>query len=257
MVASSLLLALPHWAFGFALVLARVGCACMLLPLVGEAEVPTTIRAGFALALVLLLLPVVLPLLPAAPPQPLLVAAMVGAEILTGLWLGWLARLVLLALPLAGQVTALLIGQSSVLQPDPALGANTAALGRLLSVAAPVLVLTTGLYALPLAALSGSYAVIAPGALLPPSDTLQGVVAAVGDMFALALRLSAPFLLAGLGWQTASAMLGRLAPQLQVMALAVPAQVMLGLLLLALLIVGLLAAWQDRAAMLFAHLPGG
>ena len=59
--------ALPQWAFAFALVLARVGCAGMLLPVLGEAEVPATIRAGVVLALTLLLLPVLLPDLPAAP----------------------------------------------------------------------------------------------------------------------------------------------------------------------------------------------
>ncbi len=253
---ADLLRALPQWAFGAALVLARAGCACMMLPVIGEAELPATIRAGFAVALTVLLLPVLLPILPAAPSQPLRVAAMVGAEVVTGLWLGWLARLVLLALPVAGQVAALLIGMSSVLQPDPALGASTAALGRLMSIAAPVLVLASGLYALPLMALSGSYAVIAPGALLPAADTALGVVAAVAAMFALAVRLVAPFLLASLGWHVAQALLGRLVPHLQLMSLAAPAQMLWGLLLLGLLATALLATWQDRAAALFSVLPG-
>ena len=255
-LAPDLLHALPQWAFGAVLVLARVGCACMMLPVIGEAGAPATIRAGFSVALTLLLLPVLLPILPAAPSEPLRAAAMVGAEIVTGLWFGWLARLVLLALPVAGQVIALLTGQSSVLQLDPALGASTAALGRLMSVAAPVLVLASGLYALPLMALAGSYAVIPPGALLPASDTALGVVGAVAAMFALAVRLAGPFLLASFGWHVALALLGRVAPQLQLMSLAAPAQLLLGLLLVALLAAVVLAAWQDRAAALFAVLPG-
>lgn len=254
--AELLLQSLPGWAFGFVLVLARVGCACMMLPVVGEAEVPATIRAGFVLALVALLLPPLLPSLPPAPSEPLPAAAMVGAEILTGLWLGWLARLVLVALPIAGQLAALLAGQSSVIQPDPALGANAAALGRLMSVTAPVLVLAGGLYAMPLAALAGSYGVIRAGVLLPQADTTQSVIGAVGAMFALAVRLAAPFVLAGLGWQIAVALLGRLVPHLHVTALAAPAHLLLGLLLLALVVAGLLAAWADQAHALFALLPG-
>lgn len=247
---------LPQWAFGFVLVLARVGCTCMLLPVLGEAEVPATIRAGFAVALVALLLPVLLPVLPKAPAQPLRAAGMVAVEVVTGLWFGLLTRLVLLALPLAGQIIALLAGQSSVVQPDPALGASTAAFGRLMSVAAPAAVLATGLHVILLRALAGSYAVVPAGALLPTGDTAQSVVAQVAAMFALAVRLSAPFLLAGLAWQVAMALLGRLVPQIHVMSVAAPAHLLLGLLLMALVAAAMLAAWQDRAMALFAALPG-
>ncbi len=254
----ALLQSLPQLAFAFVLVLARVGCTCMLLPAIGEAEVPGPVRAGFAVAATLLLLPVLLPMLPAAPSQPLEAAAIVAAEILTGLWLGWLTRLVLNALTTAGQVAALLVGQSSVLQQDPALGASTAALGRLMSVAGPVLLLTSGLYATPLLALMGSYSVIAPGALLPASDTALGVIAAVGTMFALAVQLVAPFILASLGWHLSVALVGRLVPQMSMhlMTLAAPAQLLLGLIMLGLLIAALLAAWQQHATDLFAVLPG-
>lgn len=247
---------LPPLAFAFALVVARVGSAMMLLPVLGEAEVPATVRAGFTLALVLLLLPLLLPLLPVAPSQPWVVAGYVVAEVVTGLWLGWLTRLVMLALTLAGEFAALATGLANVLQPDPALGVQTAALGRLFGVAAPVLILASGLHALPLAALVGSYRVIPAASLLPAADTAASVVSAVGACFALALRLAAPFLAASLVWHVALGLLSRLVPQLQVSAMAAPIELLGGLLLLTLLAALVLNAWQDQAAMLFAHLPG-
>ena len=48
-----------------------------------------------------------------------------------------------------------------------------------------------------------------------------------------------------------------LVPQLPVNAAAPPAQLVGGLLLLALLASLVLAAWQEQAATLFARLPGG
>ena len=60
---ATLLDALPGEAFALVLVLARIGCACMLLPGIGEAELPATVRAGFAIALSALLLPIVSPLI--------------------------------------------------------------------------------------------------------------------------------------------------------------------------------------------------
>ena len=253
---AALLAQLPAWAFGFVLVLCRAGCACMLLPGVGEAEVPMLPRAGFALTLTLALLPPLQNGLPAAPPGVWQDMAMLGAEIATGLFLGWLARLVLLALPLAGQFIATLTGQSSVLQPDPGQGGQGTALGRLFGLAGTVLMLTTGLHALPLTALAGSYRVIPAGSLLPPGDTAQTVVAGLAAMFALALRLAAPFVLAAIVWNIALALVSRLVPQLQVFFLAAPAQLLGGLALLGLLAAALLQVWQDAAGAALGALPG-
>ena len=247
---------LPDLAFAFALVLARAGAACMLLPGIGEAELPMMVRAGFALALALVLLPVLAPTLPLPPADAWQGFTMLAAELAAGALLGWLARLLLVALPLAGQFIAVLTGQASILQPDDVLGPQGAALGRLFALAGPVLLLASGLYALPLQALAGSYAVLPAGAMLPAGDTAATVTVAVGGCFALALRLAGPFLLAGILWHVVLAGLGRLAPQLPLFFLAAPAQLLGGLLLLALLGGSLLTVWGTAAAEGFALLPG-
>jgi flagellar biosynthetic protein FliR len=181
---------------------------------------------------------------------------MVGAEIATGLWLGWLPRLLMQALSMAGQFVASMVGVASVLQPDPALGPQTTALARLFSLAAPVVVFASGLYALPLAALAGSYHLIAPGELLPAADSVPGAVGAVAEAFALALRLAAPFVAAGLLWQGGLGLLARLVPNLQVFAGAMPGQILAGLVLLPLLAGAMLSAWQGELRNALALLPG-
>jgi flagellar biosynthetic protein FliR len=251
-----LLAELPGWAFALVLAVCRIGAACALLPGVGEAELPSVVRVGFAVALTALLLPVVAPLMPPAPDDAWRAGTDVVAEITTGLWLGWLARVLVQALPVAGQFAASVTGLASVLQPDPGLGPQTTALARLFSLAAPVALFATGLYALPLAALAGSYRLVAPGALLPSADTTEGVVAAAAEAFALALRLASPFIAAGLAWQVAQGLLARLVPNLQVFAVGLPGQILAGLLLLALLAGGMLAAWQDQIHAAFLALPG-
>ena len=79
---------------------------------------------------------------------------------------------------------------------------------------------------------------------------------AVGEAFALALRLAAPFVAAGLVWQGGLGLLARLVPALQVFAAAMPGQILGGLLLLMLLAGGMLAAWQDALRTALAVLPG-
>ncbi len=248
---------LPALGAAFGLALARIGACVMLLPGLGETDLPATVRAGLALGLTLLLLPAIAPLVPSpAPESGLVLAGMVLSEIVTGLWLGTLARLVVQALPVAGQVISYLLGLSNVLQPDPAIGAQATALGRLLGLLVPVLVLASGLYRLPLAALAGSYRLIAPGALLPSADASASVVAAVGGAFALALRLSAPFVLASIVWQVALALTARLIPRLQIHALAMPGQILGGLALFALLAGAMLAGWQEAVRAVLADLGG-
>jgi flagellar biosynthetic protein FliR len=243
-------------AFAFMLVLCRCGAAVMLLPGLGESDPPAVLRVGLALALALLLVPVVAPSMPPEPASFLRLAGMVAAELLAGGVLGWLARLLALGLPIAGQIISLMTGLSSVLQQDPTLGVQSAVIGRLFNVLAPVLILSTGLYALPLAALAGSYGVFPAGGVLGSGDLSEVAVRAVSGSFALALRLAAPFVLMSLVWQMALALLARLVPQIQVYFTALPGQVLGGMLLLALLAAPILQAWTGAVRDGFAALPG-
>jgi len=252
---ADLLAALPSLVFALGLVLCRVGMVVMLLPGLGEVEAPMMLRAGLALGVSLLLLPAVSPLIPNVP-EGVAGPQMVAAELLTGAALGWLARLPALALGMAGALIATLLGLSSVVQPDPALGGQSTALARLFGLAAPVLILVSGLYTLPLSALSGSYALVGPGGVLPPGDTAELFVTITSNSFALALQLSAPFLVAGVVWQVAVGLLARIAPQLQAFAVAAPGQILGGLVLLGLLASRILGTWQGGVAASWAALPG-
>jgi flagellar biosynthesis protein FliR len=254
--AAALLATLPAWAFAFVLVLARVGAAIILLPGLGEAEPPAMLRVGLALGVTALLLPGVEPSIPAVPEASLQAAFMIAAEVLTGLWLGWLARLLVLALPVAGQFIAYMLGLANVLQPDASFGGQATPIARLFALAAPLAILATGLYAIPLAALAGSYRLIPAGTVLPAADATQTVVRAVAETFALAIRLASPFLVAAIVWHVAIGLLARLVPRLQVYFIVMPGQILGGMVLLAVVVTALLAAWQTALQSGFASLPG-
>lgn len=243
-------------AFQAMLVFARVGAAAMLLPGLGEQEAPPLPRLTLGLALVPLLLPGLAPSLPAVPEAPAEALRLLALEVLAGLFLGGLARLVVLALGMAGQAVALLLGLATVLAPDPQFGGQGTAPARLLMLAGAVLVLGSGLYAVPLRALAESYAVLPPGAPWPAGGAAELYAQAVGDSLALALRLAAPFVLAAVLFHLALALLARLAPQVQIFFVATPGQLLLGLALFALLFPALMDAFGVAAAAAFAALPG-
>jgi flagellar biosynthetic protein FliR len=253
---AALLATLPTWAFAFVLVMARIGAAMALLPGLGEAEPPAVLRVGLALGVTALLLPGIAPSIPSVPEAGAQAALMVAAEVITGLWIGWLARLLVLALPVAGQFVAYMLGLANVLQPDPELGGMATPIERLFAIAAPLAVLVTGLYALPLAALAGSYRLVPAGALLPAADTAETAVRAATATFALAVRLASPFLLVAIVWHVATGLLARLVPRLQVYFVVMPGQILGGIALLAVLATALLTAWQTSVRSGFAGLPG-
>jgi len=248
-----LLAELPAWAFAFVLVLARCSTAIMLMPGLGEAEPPIIVRAGIALGLTGLILPNIGTI--AEPASLARALAMLAAEIFCGGVLGWLARLIALALPIAGQMVSYMLGLSNVVQLDINLG-QASAIMRLFSQIVPVIVLSTGLWMLPVAALSGSYTLVPPGTMLPMTDSVDAVINAVATTFALALQLAAPFVFASVLWQVALGLLGRLIPHLQVYFAAIPGQIFGGLTLLAILFLGMLNAWSEAVRTSLGNLPG-
>lgn len=245
---------LPHDAFAFSLILTRVAGVIILLPGLGEVAAPAMVRVGLAGAVTILLLPGLMPTFPGSPATILDYAVMVASSLITGLWLGWLARTITFALGMSGQWIAAILGLSNVLAPDIITGGEEPALGRLLDLASPVLLLITGLYAMPLVALSSSFDVIPPGGFLPIGDGMQIVVTAVVRCFLLALQLSAPFVVAAICWNIALGIISRLVPRVQIYFLGLPGQILGGLGLLAVLISALLHAWLQATSQDFSNL---
>ena len=248
---------LLDWAPAFALVLARVGPAMALLPGLGEPAAPAIVRIGLALSITFLLMPTLRPMIPPMPAPGIEMASMVACEVVTGLWFGWIARAIVLALPVCAQFTGYLIGLSSVLVPDTELGAQSGVLGKLFEMAAPVVLLASGLYRLPLVALSGLFRLIPPGHLLPAADTAALAMGAVGASFSLALQLASPFVVIGVGWNVAMGLIARIVSRMQIYIVSMPGQIMAGLVLLMLTGGAIVLAWRDAVQAPFANLPGG
>lgn len=257
---------LPLWSSAFLLVLCRVSAALLVLPGIGEQSLPMILRAGLALTFTLLITPIIAPHLTALPLNtlpPLALAGMISTEVFTGMLIGWMARLMALALPIAGQMIALFIGLSSAIQPDPDLGAGSSAPARFFNLLAPLLLLISGAYILPIKAIIGSYDLIPAGNSLLAlhhipllNDATQSIIALTERSFTLALELSAPFLILSLLWQALTGIMTRLLPSLQITTLVSPLQILGGLALLSVTFEAVLAFWQNQTFDVLRGLPG-
>jgi flagellar biosynthetic protein FliR len=232
------------YCYAFVLVLARMAASVSVLPGIGETASPATARAGLALSLSLLLLPAVFPLTPLVPESGITASLAVMAEVATGLWFGWAARLWVLALGTTVQYVSYFLGLSNVLQPDADLGPQSTALAHLFGVIGPMIVLTSGMYRMPIQALYDLYQVVPPGSFLSDSLTLDRTVSVVGETFDLSLQLAAPLLVASVIWHLSIGLASRLIPRLQIYFISAPGQIVAGLLLFAAAMEGILTAWR-------------
>lgn len=250
----------PELAAIYLLILCRVSALVMVAPGLGESTSPMTVRAGIAVSISFLLVPLLqssfTPLIKPILASPALLIVMIAQELLIGAFIGWIARVVAMSLVIAMQLIATFTGLASVLQPDPDLGASSTAISHMASFLIPVLFLSTGLYILPLAALTGSYQVFVPGHLPFVNDMARVAVTSVSLSFKLGLQYAAPFVLIGTLWPALLGVLNRLMPAIQVYGIAMPAQLLGGVFLIALLIQVITGVWQERMQETLLQLPG-
>lgn len=217
----------PEWATAFMLTFARVGVLVMLLPGIGERMMPTRIRLTLALLLTLAFLPMARPLLPTTAP-----IAALFIEILIGLTLGLTARLLVAALQTAGTVVAQDMGLSFAQSVDPTAGSQGTALANLMVLLGATLVFVTDLHHLAITAIGASYEKLPPGALPPAGDAASLAIRTMATSFSLAVKIAAPFAVFAIVFNLGLGVLSRMMPSLQVFFLAMPASVLLGMLML-------------------------
>ncbi|NHO31824.1 flagellar biosynthetic protein FliR [Acetobacter fallax] len=252
--------ALPTQMVVFVAILCRVVAMVVTLPGLSTQTVPSTIKAGLAISIAFLMFPVLKNHFLAAETGDILdpgrAIVLICSETLSGGLIGWLAQLMALSFPVSVQILSTFTGLSNVLQPDPDLGAQSTAVSHLASLSVPVVMFSTGLYVFPLYALAGSYQVFPPGHFPLMGDAAHSVTEMTQRSFLLAFQLAMPFVLLGTVWPAMLGLLSRFSPGLQVYSLAMPAQLLGGIFLLALLIRGMVATWTQHLDAALASLPG-
>jgi len=218
----------------YLLVFARVGTMVMLLPAIGEMGVPSRVRLLLALAIAVALTPTVQNAYPAqAPATSIALGIMILQEVTAGMLVGAAARIIMSGLQVAGFLVASQIGLAYAQTMDPTQNTQGAVVGNFMTLLGTVLIFATDLHHLAIGAIAGSYKMIQPGGHLPTADLLQLVIRLTSSSFALGFQLAAPFLVFGFAIYAALGVLAKLMPQLQIFFLAMPINIMAGLVIMA------------------------
>jgi flagellar biosynthetic protein FliR len=212
----------------------RVGTCLMLMPGFSSARVGARVRLFLAIAITLvltpLLLPTVQPLVVEATPDGL--ATLIVSEMMIGASIGILGQLFFMALETLGTVATMAIGYGPV--PGVAIEDNQPqpALVSILTMSAVLLLFVTGQYWEVLRGLTASYVAMPVARLFSAELALSRVVGVLTDAFLLALRISSPFIIYAVVVNFALGLANKLTPQIPVYFISLPFVLAGGLLLL-------------------------
>jgi flagellar biosynthesis protein FliR len=236
---------LPALAAAFLLVFARIGAMVMLLPGLGEANIPVRIKLAIALLLTLVILPLHRAAYNIDMQSITALLVLMMHEIVIGIVLGATARVTLSALQVAGSVIAQQLGLGFVTSVDPTQGQQGLLIGNFLTLLGLTLLFATDSHHLVIAALNDSYSIFAPGALMTSGDVASLATNAFTAAFKIGIQLSAPFLVFGIVFNIGLGVLARLMPQMQVYFVGVPLSIIGGFLILALVLVTMMGTFLD------------
>jgi flagellar biosynthetic protein FliR len=243
-------------AVTFALVVGRVGGLLVSAPFWGSRVVPVSVRVWIALLLSVSTYPLVRTTPIAGGITIVSVFFALAGEILLGLVLGWLAQLMFSGMRLAGQEIEIKTGLGLIQLVDPNEGGHSGLFSTLFELIAGLLFFAMNGHHLLMQALWSSYKVFPLAGDKFAPRLLEGLVSSAGEIFTIALRVSAPVVIGLLLSDIILGLIGRAVPQMNVFMAAQPLQFGLAMLLL-LLAMPAFVWFFMRHLPLMIGVPGG
>lgn len=246
--------ALPIDATTFLILFARVGAILMLLPAFSEEAVPRQVRLMMALGLSLGMYGLLSPgIAPAAQSQAAL-AMVVIAEMMVGIALGMIVRILFSAASMAGSIVNMQVGLASALVIDPGMGGQSPLLARFITLAAILVCMALGIHHLWIASIVKSYTLFPVGGVPAADQFTMLAIRTISQATALAVSMAAPLILYGAVFNLGLGLAARMAPAIQVFFITQPLNLMLGISLIAITLGSMLTTF---AAAMRAFIQNG
>ena len=220
----------------------RISGILMVAPLFGARLVPVRVRVLLSAALAFLLAPL-LPS-PSLPELSLVNAALIVQEILLGVAMGFTLQMIFDALVIAGQTVAMTMGLGFAMMVDPQRGVSVPVLSQFLVILGLLIFVSLDGHLAVLQLLVESFTI------LPIGQVANGnapwlLVSWASQMFAGALQIALPAVVALLVVNIAFGVMSRAAPTLNLFAIGFPAALMLGFVFMYFTISGIDGAFSQ------------
>lgn len=225
------LFSMDNW-YVFLVILARMAATVGSLPIFTNSQAAFRLRLGLAVALTLLLFPVLDLSLAPAQKTPAGLGLLVFRETLLGLLLGFVTQLIFFAVQLGGTVVGYQMGFAAANILDPQHQQQIPLLSQFQNVFAILIFLALDIHHRILEVMVYSYEILPPGRLGLSGGAIPFIAELTGRMFVLGLQLVAPVLVVLMLSMFILGIMSRVFSQLQVFLLSFPINIALALIII-------------------------
>ncbi len=210
----------------------RIGLVVFLLPFFSGQQVPAMVKAGVTFTLALLLYPSLENVVQPIPVDVVSLAMVVVAELVLAMILSLACMMVIAAFQHAGDVISFQMGMAFAQIADPQSGGQVTLLSRWFNLTALLVFFTlNGHHYLLRAIVDGFHTIPLGGGMLTPLN-YERMISLAGSMFVIAVKLAAPVMVVIVLVQAGLGLMGKFAPQMDILMTSFPVTIGLGLLFL-------------------------
>jgi len=215
----------------YLLVLLRISIFLFMLPFYSSTVFPDRWKMGFALVVSLLLFPVVDVDITRFPMNAVSTGLLILAEAIIGITLGLCIRMFFASVQLAGQIIGFQMGYAMINVVDPQSGGNVSIMDQLgYWVCIIVFLLLNGHHIIFLAAID-SFKIVPVGFFMMHEAIPEKVIEIGAQLFLLSVKIGAPVIVSLAFVSVAFGLIAKFSPQMNVMIVAFPLQIVTGLIL--------------------------
>jgi len=214
----------------FFLILIRVSVILFMFPIFSSRLIPVLAKAGLAFIITIILFPVINDKMGEFPDTLCGMVQLMIAEFIIGMILALLVQIFFEGIRMMGQLVGFQTGFAITNILDPQSGMQVSILSNMAYLVAMVLFLILNGHHILLSAMRESFEIINVGSLSLNRQIFQKIMHVSGDMFVIAIKIGAPAIAALLFTKVVFGLITKLIPQMNIMIVAFPVQVVIGLI---------------------------
>ena len=219
-----------HEFGAFFLIWLRMSVVLFMFPFFNARVIPIVSKVGLAFIMTLLLYPVLHQEMVEFPKTLWGMFQLILAELIVGMVLGLLLFLFFEGIKMMGQMVGFQTGFAITNIIDPQSRSQISIMANLAYFVAMTIFLLMNGHHILIHAMEESFEIIKVGSIGLNGKLLQKMIQASGDMFVLAVKLGAPAIAALLFTKVVFGLIAKLIPQMNIMIVAFPLQIVIGLL---------------------------
>ncbi len=202
----------------------------MSMPIFKSKSIPVLFKVGLAMAASIILFPLLdLKVFPVLTNLGNFAVGAIG-EILLGITIGMAVNLIFVGLQMAGQISGYQMGLALARVMDPSAGQQIPVLAQFYQLFAFLIFLTINAHHWFLIALADSFQLVPPFGFKISGSLIEQLIHIAGNMFVIAIKVGAPVIAALLLTSVAFGLIARTVPQMNVLFVAMPLKIIIGLL---------------------------